>query len=90
MIVGRFATRNKGFNPAPSRGYPVYRILRLEVCPSGGGPSKSLIRVAPRLYPFLLAARRLMSGMEILGLRGKELDVQVTAHSSATTHFTHV
>ncbi|EXB36957.1 hypothetical protein L484_018333 [Morus notabilis] len=31
MIVGtskRFATRKKGFNPVPSWGYPVYRILR--------------------------------------------------------------
>lgn len=49
FVFKGFATREKKIQSSPKRtgGYPVYRILRLEVCPSGVGISKSLIRAVP-------------------------------------------
>lgn len=35
-------------SPKRTWSYPVYRIQRLEVCPSGVGPSKSFNMAAPR------------------------------------------
>lgn len=46
--------RKKGFNPAPSVPGATLFAGSLEVCPSGGGPSKYFNTAAPR-FPFLNA-----------------------------------
>ncbi|KAK8499183.1 hypothetical protein V6N12_076033 [Hibiscus sabdariffa] len=45
----------KGFNPAPSVPGPVYRIQRLEVCPSGVGISKSFLKQRRKEVTLLLS-----------------------------------
>ena len=52
-------------SPKRTWSYPLYRILRLEVCPSGGGPSKSFNTAAPR-FPGGTQKRKASSGAKLL------------------------
>ncbi|KAK8610025.1 hypothetical protein V6N13_026569 [Hibiscus sabdariffa] len=45
----------KGFNPAPSAPGPVYRMQRLEVCPSGVGILKSFLKQRRKEVTLLLS-----------------------------------